>query len=230
MTLAEARTLLDLDPDADQRAISKAFQRRIRLHHPDVAGPEKTDLAARLNTAHRLLYDVAANRAHFHQPLPDPWAPRTVVDRPTATIPSPGVEEAAERTAQLHAWIAEQLATNSSRHRRPTLSPRAVFALSFTAGLVMVIALLAVALTSSTLATGATFALSALALLGNARGDACIWGLVFAGLGVAAAAVLAVHGAPALTVVAAIIAPICAPVALRWAWVNTGSDAEAADA
>src|SRR5262245_44239228 len=50
---------LGVPPDAGVEAIEVAWRALLRRHHPDVAGPESTDLARRINVAHDWLSDPA---------------------------------------------------------------------------------------------------------------------------------------------------------------------------
>lgn len=55
MDLNEARTLLGVAAGADHATVRAAYRERIRLAHPDIAGPDATGRAARLNEAYALL-------------------------------------------------------------------------------------------------------------------------------------------------------------------------------
>ncbi|MEJ7583308.1 MAG: J domain-containing protein [Acidimicrobiales bacterium] len=51
----EAAALLGVEPSSQPAAVRAAWRSRIRTRHPDRAGPQATDEAARLNEAYALL-------------------------------------------------------------------------------------------------------------------------------------------------------------------------------
>lgn len=61
MSPADARRLLDLSAEADERAIAQAHRRLIARVHPDVGGSE--ELARRVNVARDTLLAELARRA-----------------------------------------------------------------------------------------------------------------------------------------------------------------------
>jgi hypothetical protein len=55
---------LGVPPDASPEAIDIAWRGLLRIHHPDVAGPDGLDLAKRINVAHDWLSDPALRRRY----------------------------------------------------------------------------------------------------------------------------------------------------------------------
>ena len=55
MTLEEARSILGITASASTEDVRDAYRHLLRTHHPDIAGPESTQRAARLIEAYTLV-------------------------------------------------------------------------------------------------------------------------------------------------------------------------------
>ena len=64
MTVAQARALLGIDPNADEATVSQAYRAAVKAAHPDRDGGDAERLR-RVIEAHRMLASIAASRLTF---------------------------------------------------------------------------------------------------------------------------------------------------------------------
>ena len=79
--------VLGVDADADTVLIQLAYRARIRLAHPDIAGPAGLEQTKRLNTARDWLLDPEL-RARLLRPATRPQPPHGRPQRPTRAAPT----------------------------------------------------------------------------------------------------------------------------------------------
>ena len=91
----EGRTLyevLGVEPDASEDEIKKVFRKQMRKYHPDVYGPEGTEISAGISAAYNVLVDPEA-RAEYDRELSGEPTEEEAAEEPVPFEPDWGQED-----------------------------------------------------------------------------------------------------------------------------------------